>query len=423
MTADHSTDPVGARYRSWPEPQSTLADVGELGVHVSDLMLPAMVLRQDALHHNANLVATWAHARGFELAPHGKTTMSRELIELQLRHGAWAITAATAGQARVFAEWGVPRVLLANEVTDPGGLRWVAETVAEGRTALLVLVDSTDGVGRLGAALAATGTARRLDVLLEWGIPGGRAGVRDRATGRAVAEAVLAMPQLRLAGVECFEGVAGRDRSDPEIASVRAMLDGATALLAELGGAGALEGEVLLTAGGSSYPDLVVEVFGAAAPPAPETTLRRVLRSGGYLTHDHGMLERTSPMRRDAHDPAGTLEPALRLVASVLSIPEPGLAIVGFGKRDAPYDIDLPVALGLRRRADLHAPAAALDPADVVIGRCNDQHAFATHDDLLEVGDQLVFGISHPCTAFDKWTLLPVVDEDDRVVGTVTTSF
>ncbi len=418
------TDPVfGTRYRSWPEPGDSTATAVAAGRHVSELMMPALTLRESALEHNATVMADWVAGLGFDLAPHGKTSMSPELTARQLRHGAWAITAATTGQARTFAGWGVPRIILANEVTDPGGLRWVAETVAAGTVKLLLLVDSAAGADLLSAALAAAAATAPLDVLLEWGIPGGRAGVRDPGAARAVAAAVAASAHLRLVGVECFEGVAGSGRSIGDEAAVDAMIDDLVTVLAELAAADDFAGldEVILTAGGSSYPDLVAAAF-AKMDDAAGIHVRKVLRSGGYLTHDHGMLDRSSPMREVAHNPAGTLLPALRLYASVLSTPEPGLAIVGFGKRDAPFDIDLPIPLAVRRRHDLPAgPAQSLTGVSVM--RCNDQHAFLRHDGELAVGDQVVLGISHPCTAFDKWTLVPVLDDDERVIDLVTTEF
>jgi D-serine dehydratase len=413
----------GTRYRSWPDPGDTTATAVGARRHVSDLMMPALTLQATALEHNATVMADWVAGLGFELAPHGKTSMSPELIALQLRHGAWAITAATAGQARMFADWGVERIILANEVTDPGGLGWVAQTVAAGAVHLFVLVDSVDSVELLAAAVAATGTTNRLDVLLEWGIPGGRAGVRDLATARVVAAAAAAAGPLRLAGVECFEGVAGHDRSAGDEAAVATMIDDLVGLLTDLGDAGVFgaDDEIVLTAGGSSYPDLVAAAF-ARVGDLGTAPVRKVLRSGGYLTHDHGMLERTSPMRADAHDPAGTLMPALRLYASVVSTPEPGSAILGFGKRDAPYDIDLPIPLAVRHRADLPAgPTHEL--ARVRVLRCNDQHAFLEHTGQLAVGDQVVFGVSHPCTAFDKWSLVPILDDDEYVVDLATTRF
>ena len=114
--------------------------------------------------------------------------------------------------------------------------------------------------------------------------------------------------------------------------------------------------------------------------------------------------------------------PALRLYASVVSTPEPGLAILGFGKRDAPYDIDLPIPLAVRRRTN-----CPTGPSEVLRGvrvlRCNDQHAFVEHAGELAVGDQVVFGLSHPCTAFDKWSLVPVLDDEEHVIDLVTTQF
>ena len=41
----------------------------------------------------------------------------------------------------------------------------------------------------------------------------------------------------------------------------------------------------------------------------------------------------------------------------------------------------------------------------------------------VKVGDMVAFGISHPCTTFDKWGLLMVVDEDYRVMDAVKTFF
>jgi D-serine dehydratase len=44
-------------------------------------------------------------------------------------------------------------------------------------------------------------------------------------------------------------------------------------------------------------------------------------------------------------------------------------------------------------------------------------------DSPLKVGDLVSFGISHPCTTFDKWQLLWVVDDDYRVSEAIRTFF
>jgi D-serine dehydratase len=276
-----------------------------------------------------------------------------------------------------------------------------------------VLVDSPRAVELLGAGLAAAGSTRQLPVLLEVGAAGGRAGARDDTQARAVAAAVAASGQLVLAGVEAWEGGLGSDRCPATLAAIDALVARALALAVELDAAGAFtdRAEILLTAGGSAYFDRV------AAGLRPDRPLSRpartVLRSGCYLTHDHGGYERLSPL-------AGRLRPALQLWTDVRSRPEPGLAIVGFGKRDAPYDSGLPVVLGVVEPDGTRRPP----PPGAHVAATNDQHAFVRWTDgELAVGDVLVCGISHPCTAFDKWSALPLVDETSSVVGAVRTVF
>lgn len=389
------------------------------GLHVGGLLLPTLTLRQSALEHNVELFARWCRERGLSHAPHGKTTMAPDLFRRQLDAGAWAITAATVAQTRLMWRYGVRRVLLANQVVDTPGLRWIAATLSsDPHFSLLVLVDSVAGVQRAESALGEAGSTRPMEVLIELGVEGGRTGVRSRDEAYAVAAAVAQSQYLRLAGVECFEGVYAQDRSDASLERVDGFVGSLGELLASLEERGAFadRDEVVITAGGSGYPDRVADAFDAL----PELSLptRRVIRSGGYITHDHGILGRCSPLAPGAGHPLGALQPALELWAWVLSTPEAGLALCGFGKRDAPHDIELPVPLG---RIDSAGQRSGLDGAQVIA--VNDQHAFVRHEADVAVADMLVFGISHPCTAFDKWPLIPVLDDAECVVGGVRTYF
>jgi D-serine dehydratase len=56
----------------------------------------------------------------------------------------------------------------------------------------------------------------------------------------------------------------------------------------------------------------------------------------------------------------------------------------------------------------------------------NDQHAylrFASAQTAPRVGDRVGLGISHPCTTFDKWRWMAMVDEHYDVVDAITTHF
>jgi D-serine deaminase-like pyridoxal phosphate-dependent protein len=356
---------------------------------------PICVLRADALTHNLTAMASWCRDRGVELAPHGKTHMAPQLFARQLGAGACGITAATLSHVRTYRAFGVRDVVLANELVDGAGLRWLAaELDADPDFSLVCWVDSVRGVELMTAALAAAGAHRAVDVCVEVGMPGGRTGCRGSAAVDEVARAAAASARLRLVGVAGYEAALGHDIAPDALAAVTGYLQEMRAAVVRL--APLFEDDqVIVTAGGSTYFDAVADVLAG--------DWRTIVRSGAYLTHDDGLYARTSPLR-------AALLPALQVWAQVVSRPEPGLAVLTMGRRDVSFDEDLPVPLGL---------------ADSVVTKLNDQHAYLRlgGSDNAEVGDWLGFGISHPCTVFDKWQLIPELDSDDRVVDLIRTFF
>lgn len=332
------SEPVEAR--SLPISPITAAGARTAGWGLSDLWLPAVVLREDAVLHNLDRFARWCAGHGVQLAPHGKTTMSPHLWAAQLQREAWGLTAATAAQARVMHRFGVPRVLIANEVVEPRQLAWLADALAEPGFDPVCLVDSTAGVELMERHLDSP--SRPLPVLVELGVPGRRTGVRDTGDALALAARVARSGRLRLAGIEGYEGVLPQRRDGDAEEAARDWLGRLTSLAVRADAEGLFAGsdEVLVTAGGSGYPDLAAEAL--AAMPELSRPTRRIIRSGCYLTHDDLSYERSSPLRSEA-DP-DPLRPALSCFARVVSCPEPGRALLGVGKRDVSFDIDLPVA-------------------------------------------------------------------------------
>jgi D-serine deaminase-like pyridoxal phosphate-dependent protein len=343
--------------------------------------------------------------------------MSPELVQRQLEAGAWGVTAATASQVRVYRAFGVERILLANELVEAAALRYLAsELAADPAFDFYCLVDSPVAVEAMGTALA-EGVSRPLQVLVELGLPGGRTGCRTVAAAHAVAAAVAASPWLELAGVEAFEGIIHSADVEADLARVDTLLDGLRTLLGELAAAGHFDGrdEILVTVGGSTYFDRVVERL---RPPF-EPPARVVLRSGCYVTHDSGYYDHLSPLGERSPD-GERLEHALEVWGATLSRPEPDRALLCMGKRDVAYDIDLPIPLHVRDGPGLRDVRGRMSVFEL-----NDQHAYLRlpADDPLGVGDLVGCGISHPCTAFDKWRLIPVVDDDYTVVDAVHTFF
>ena len=123
-------------------------------------MFPVMVIAHSDLIHNIEVVGRFCADSGVSLAPHGKTTMSPELSHLQLEAGAWAITASTGSQARIFRAFDIGRILIAHQVVDPAAVTWMADELdANPEVELFCLLDSVECVDLMEAALA--GRARR----------------------------------------------------------------------------------------------------------------------------------------------------------------------------------------------------------------------------------------------------------------------
>jgi D-serine deaminase-like pyridoxal phosphate-dependent protein len=416
-------EPVDWRYKGRPAAREplTLSTLAERRSNVlaGDLLLPAMVLKESALDHNIARIADYCREHGVSLAPHGKTTMAPQLFERQLDAGAWGMTAATVAHVGVYRHFGVQRILLMNELVEPAALTWIADELASDPDFdFYCLVDSVAGVEAMTEALRGAGLERPLQVLVEVGIPGGRAGCRTLEEAKEVAAAAVASPALALAGVEGFEGIIAERDAGTTLAAVDGFLMRIRALTIELAGTGDFAGreEIVVTAGGSAFFDRVV----ACLTPAwdLELPVRVVLRGGCYLTHDSGLYERIGPLgARAGGDP---LRPALEIWGAVLSRPEPELAIVGLGKRDVPFDIELPIPALASRGGELRDVRETL-----TVTALNDQHAYVrlAPGAELAVGDLVGCGISHPCLAFDKWPLIPLVDDDYTVVGGIRTFF
>lgn len=393
-----------------------------------DLALPLAVLKRDALRHNLHWMRDFCAQRGLHLAPHGKTSMSPELWQMQLDAGAWGISFATVFQASVGARHGVPVLLIANQVIQRAELDALAGLHAE-RPGLrsMFLVDSTGQVDAIEAWATARGFAGCFEVLLELGIAGQRTGTRTDDQARQTAARIAASPVLRLAGIECYEGTTAHCDHAKDRATVQGLMDRVDAIAREAIAQGWFaQDEIILTAGGSAIFDLVAERL----TPDLGRPVRGVLRSGCYLTHDHQRYTRYLCCVGERLNLKETLRPALEVLACVQSQPEPGLALLSMGKRDVAHDLDLPQPLW--RSDPLHpGPGGAPQPVPGHwrIDALNDQHAYLRFDasapqaEWPRLGETVASGISHPCTTFDKWRWLPVVDGDYRVMDAVTTWF
>ncbi|WP_406862818.1 amino acid deaminase [Streptomyces sp. HUAS MG47] len=412
----HADERVDHRFKALP-PDAQGLTLDELAAERRNLFTggfttPVLALSAERLEHNLRLLEEYTRRHDLAFAPHGKTSMSPQLFERQLEHGAWGITAAVPHQARVYRAFGIQRIFLANEVVDAAALRWIARELAEDPDfRFLCYVDSVRGVELMDEALS--GTPRPVDVVVELGAgDGARTGARTEEDCRAIADAVAAVDTLRLVGVAGYEGEV--PQATPE--RVRAWLDRLIGLAVDFDKAGRFSDEIVISAGGSAWFDVVAETF-ARIPELSHPTLK-LMRSGAYVSHDDIHYRSLTPFNRIPEE--GALQPAFRLWSQVISRPTPEQAFTNAGKRDAPYDLHLPVAQIVR------TPSGAFHEATgITVTALSDQHAWLATDATAElrVGDWVGMGLSHPCTTFDKWQLIPVVEADGTVVEFIRTYF
>ncbi|MEY2952172.1 MAG: hypothetical protein RLZZ401_259, partial [Pseudomonadota bacterium] len=178
--------------------------------------------------------------------------------------------------------------------------------------------------------------------------------------------------------------------------------------------------ELLVSAGGSAVFDLVIPLLQVKGRRLP---VRGVLRSGCYLTHDHGSYARFLALLEQREGLSSSLQAALCIWTMVQSVPEPGLALLSCGRRDISFDQQMPVPIHHAVRGSLHAQPA---PAGWSVSALNDQHAYLRFNRAapgVQVGDRVGLGISHPCTTFDKWRWMALADSDWRITGAISTHF
>ena len=404
-----------------------LAAIGTQGWNVlrQDLPLPLAVLKESALAHNGRWMRDFLGRSGAVIAPHGKTTMSPQLFDRQVDEGAWAITLATINQVQVARDFGFSRIILANQLIGRQAIRYVLDELRrDPQFEFFCLVDSEAGVTQLGDAARRAALGRPVQVLLEGGFAGGRTGCRTEEDGLRVARAVKASsPYIALRGVEGFEGMLHKDDPTESEACVSAFLKFLVSLALQCErNALFADGEVILSAGGSRYYDIVVQRLGRSGLRAP---VRVVTRSGCYLTHDSIMyreaFEELLVRSPDAALAKPGLLPALEVWAYVQSRPEPSKVVLGVGKRDISWD-DPPVALKWIRPGDAEPKGMA---AGHIVTNLNDQHCHMAvpSNSALAVGDMVAFGISHPCLTFDKWRVICLVDDAYNVTSAIRTYF
>ncbi|MEX0763064.1 MAG: DSD1 family PLP-dependent enzyme [Dehalococcoidia bacterium] len=289
------------------------------GTPVEELDTPAIVVDLDVAEANIERLQSWANENGVSVRPHAKTHKSPYWAHKQIRAGAIGVCAAKVGEAEVLAAAGVPEVMIPNQVIGP---RKIARLVSLARTTrMIVAVDHADNVRDLSKAAAGAGA--ELGVIIEINAGMNRCGVEPE-DAPALAKVINDAPGLRFDGVMGYEGhtVAIRDFEERKTEALRAM-DRLTNAAKAIRAAG-IDVKIVSAAGTGTY-----NITGTVEDVTE-------LQCGSYIFMDGDYLQVFNDF-----------DPALSVLATVISRPAPDRGVIDMGMKSMSSDRGMPAVLGV----------------------------------------------------------------------------
>jgi D-serine deaminase-like pyridoxal phosphate-dependent protein len=340
-----------------------------------DVQTPALLLDLDILEANLHEMAGIARSNGVELLPHAKTHRMAQVGLLQVAQGADGLCVAKIGEAEQFTRAGIGRIFVAYPIVG----RHKAERAIplHRRIRLTLATDSVEGASTVGEVFAAHGETARVMLAVDSGL--GREGVAF-ADASAVASAVAALPGIDLVGIYTHEGsvYGAENRKDLETRARRAaerMVELAERIRA------------------SGVP-LAHVSMGASASARTAAAVSGVtqMRPGIYAFNDVGQI---------ALGNASLESTAVRVIATVVSHPEPNRACIDAGSKALSTDL-VPAAA---HRDEYPGHGLIVNAPGWVIERMSEEHGWLRwigdgEPGRLDVGAVLEIVPNHVCLAF-----------------------
>jgi D-serine deaminase-like pyridoxal phosphate-dependent protein len=326
-----------------------------VGQRIEEVDTPALILDLEAFEKNLETMRQCVAGR-VRVRAHAKTHKCPQIAQRQIAAGAIGVCCQKVSEAQTLVEGGVRDVLVSNEIVGSSKIERLA--ALSQRAHLGVCVDNADNLRELAA------TGARLDVYVELEVGMGRCGVAPGAPAAALAREVAKAPSLRFAGLQAYHGSAQHVRSMAERrASIERAADAVRrtkALLAQEG----IETPVVTGAGSGTF------MFELESGAWDE------IQPGSYIfmDADYARNEWAAPLPRFEH--------ALFVLATVMSRPSAGVAIVDAGLKASSVDSGMPTVWakeGLRytKASDEHGrvegpqPPALGEKLLLVPGHCD----------------------------------------------------
>jgi len=291
-----------------------------IGIALDEVDTPALVLDLDVLERNLLCMADAVKGSGVRLRPHAKSHKCAEIARAQIAAGAVGVCCQKVSEAEALAQGGVADILVTNEIVGKQKLARLARLVREAKVG--VLADDAGNIVDLDAAARAEGV--RLDVLVEIDVGAHRCGIEPGEPALALARAIATCRSLRFAGLHAYHGSAQHVRDPGERrAAIAAATEKArlTKTLIENSG---IACETVTGAGTGTFM-----LEGASR-------VYNEIQPGSYVFMD-------ADYNRNLWDEGWPhFEQSLFVLATVMSAPSPGHAVLDAGLKASSVDSGMP---------------------------------------------------------------------------------
>ncbi|HCL26717.1 MAG TPA: alanine racemase [Dehalococcoidia bacterium] len=293
-----------------------------VGTPVEELDTPALVVDLEVMDRNIQTFQSYFKDTSVKARPVVTSHLCPQVARRQLDAGGTngGIAVTTLGEAEVFAAAGFIDILLANLVVTRAKINRLCALA--GQTSVGVAVDSPDNAEQLSQGAAAAGVELRVLVEIEAGM--GRCGIAPGPDAVSLAQKVNNLPGLKFQGIMgSVPGPRGEDDPDQHRAKTTANLQVVLDAKEQIEQAG-LPVETVSVGGTHCYAQAV----GMAGVTE--------VRAGRYPLMDH-RLKSFLP----------DLEPAAKVLASVISHPMEDMAVLDAGHKAMAPDQGRPILEGV----------------------------------------------------------------------------
>ncbi|HTJ57881.1 MAG TPA: D-TA family PLP-dependent enzyme [Devosiaceae bacterium] len=339
---------------------------------LAGLNTPVVLIDLDIVDRNINRLQSYADAHGLGVRPHIKTHKLPQIAEMQLRAGAIGINCQKLSEAEAMAD-GSPEIrdiLITYNILGHEKLQRLVAFAR--RLTVAVVADSTTVIDGLSRAFANEPAA--LKVFVECNTGADRCGVGTPEEAADLARRINEAPGLSFAGLMTYPPVNGAEAVQSFMTRAKGLIEAMNITVP------------VVTSGGS--PSMM------HAAEAPVTT---EYRAGTYVYNDRSLVERGACSWEDC---------ALTVLATVVSVPAAGRAIIDAGSKTLTSDL-----LGLRGHGHV------LGRPDITIDQLSEEHGrlVTTGPIGLSVGETVRIVPNHACVVTNMFDTVTVIRGDTPI--------